>query len=101
MALTGREAEVDGGEDIQIVARLECGVALYLPIGVGVLHTQPPAEVPLGRERLGNVRVEGIDVLVEEDGIGARAEGRVGEVFVVVVCAAPGTLCPEGKDRLP
>ena len=40
-------------------------------------------------------------MLVEEDGIGARAEGRVGEVFVVVVRAAPGTLCPEGQDRLP
>ena len=48
MTLTGREAEIDGGEDIQVIARLECGVALYLPIGVGVLHTQPPAEVPLG-----------------------------------------------------
>ena len=47
MALTGREAEIDGGEDIQIVARLECGVALYLPVGVSVLHTQSPAEVPL------------------------------------------------------
>ena len=40
-------------------------------------------------------------MLIEEDSIGACAEGRVGEVFVVVVCAAPGTLCPEGQDRLP
>ena len=39
MTLTGREAEVERGEDIQVIARLECGVALYLPIGVGVLHT--------------------------------------------------------------
>ena len=40
-------------------------------------------------------------MLVEEDGIGARTEGRVGEVFVVVVRAAPSALCPEGQDRLP
>ena len=101
MALTGREAEIDGGEDIQIVACLEVWLSLYLPLGMGVLHTQPTTEVPLSRERLGDVGVEGIDVLVEEDGIGACAEGRVGKVFVAVVRTAPGTLCPEGQDRLP
>ena len=101
MALTGREAEIDGGEEIDVVARLEVWLSLYLPLGMGVLHTQPTTEVPLSREWLGDVGVEGIDVLVEEDGIGACAEGRVGEVFVVVVCTAPGTLCPEGQDRLP
>ena len=47
MALTGREAEIDGGEDIQIVARLEVRLSLYLPLGMGVLHTQPTTEVPL------------------------------------------------------
>ena len=40
-------------------------------------------------------------MLVEENGIGACAEGRVGKVFVAVVRTAPGTLRPEGQDRLP
>ena len=47
MALTGCEAEIDGGEDIQIVACLEVRLSLYLPLGMGVLHTQPTTEVPL------------------------------------------------------
>ena len=48
VTLTGGEAEVERGEEIDVVSCLEIRLSLHLTCGVGVLHTQPSTEVPLG-----------------------------------------------------